>query len=60
MKDIIEKYVGKEGSIFLNGLRVNVRCLDYKESYGKPRWLVESTNGGGKTWTEQDPLAPAK
>lgn len=59
MKDEIQKYVGMEGSILTRGdggMRINVRVLDYKESYGKKRWLVMPLSGNGQTWTEQEPL----
>lgn len=58
MKEQIEKYVGKDGSILLNDMRINVRVIDVKESYGKMRWLVTPLSGMGQTWTEQDPLYP--
>ncbi len=58
MKESLDKYVDKEGSVLLNGLRINVRCIDYKESYGKPRWLVVPLSGMGQAWIEQDPLLP--
>ena len=58
MKDLIEKYVDKEGSVLLGGMRVNVRCIDVKESYGKMRWLVAPLSGMGQAWVEQDPLLP--
>lgn len=56
MQDAVAKYVGKEGSILLNGLRINVKCLDIKEVYGKRRWLISPLSGVGQTWTEQEPL----
>lgn len=64
MKDIIEKYVDKEGSVTLNGtnringIAFNVRILDYKEAYGKKRWLVAPLSGKGTAWVEQDPIHP--
>lgn len=67
MKEKLEKYVGKKGSILVttstktgeaNNLRINVEILDYKESYGKPRWLIKPLSGMGQSWTEQEPLNP--
>ena len=32
--------VGEERTITLGGLQIRVNVLDYKNSYGKDRWLV--------------------
>lgn len=58
MKDEIEKYIDKEGAITFHGMRVMVRCIDYKKSYGKERWLVAPISGTGTSWTEQNPFKP--
>lgn len=44
--------IGKVGSIFIGGLVVYVKVLDYKNSYGKDRWQVEPVEGEGKIWVE--------
>lgn len=47
------KTIGKEGTISVaSGLTINVRVLDFKNSYGKDRWLVEPVSGTGKIWVE--------
>ena len=46
------KIIGKIGSIFVGGLTVKVKVLDYKNSYGKDRWQVEPVEGAGKIWVE--------
>lgn len=55
MKELYEKYVGKEGAVRVGGLQVNVKILDVKRSYGQERYLVTPLNGVGEIWTEQDP-----
>ncbi len=55
---MIQKYVDKQGSVLIGGMRVNVRIIDVKESYGKQRWLVAPLSGMGQAWVEQDPLLP--
>lgn len=62
MKDLIEKYVGKEGTIALQrpkGISMNVRIVDVKEQYGKLQWLVTPLSGSGSGWVAEDPLKPA-
>lgn len=44
--------IGKVGSVFLGGLVVYVKVLDYKNSYGKDRWQVTPVEGEGKIWVE--------
>lgn len=63
MKEKIEKYVGKKGSILVTQregftVRVNVEIIDYKENFGKGFWLVKPLSGMGQGWTQQDPLYP--
>jgi len=47
--------IGKKGLIFAGGFKVEVEILDYKNSYGKDRWLVKPVAGSGEVWTEQTP-----
>jgi len=48
------KDVGKKGRIFMprTEIQVDVEIVDYKESWGKPRWLVKPVSGAGQTWVE--------
>ena len=52
MKDLYEKYVGKEGTIRLGGLTIDVLVGDVKNSYGKERYLVTPKAGAGEIWVE--------
>ena len=44
--------IGKEGSIYNGTLRIKVRVVDVKQSYGKQRWEVEPVAGSGRAWVE--------
>lgn len=46
------KLVGQKGSVNLEGLVVEVRITDVKQSYGKLRWCVTPIAGGGYKWVE--------
>ena len=46
------KIIGQTKSIDLSGLIVEVKVLDYKNSYGKDRWLVTPISGSGEVWVE--------
>lgn len=46
------KDIGKKGSIYLGGLRVQVEVLDVKMSYGSSRWQVKPVAGDGEIWVE--------
>lgn len=48
----IEK-IGTTVSISLNGLNVEVKILDVKQSYGKVRYLVTPVAGSGQVWVER-------
>lgn len=52
MKETIEKYVGKKGTIFAGGLSVQVKVKDVKTSYGRDRYLVTPVAGSGEVWVE--------
>ena len=41
-----------------NGLMVEVRVIDAKNSYGVPRLLIEPVSGSGQTWVNVDSLRP--
>lgn len=52
MKELIEKYVGKEAMVFLGGLRVRVQITDVKMSYGRERFEITPVAGEGKIFVE--------
>jgi hypothetical protein len=47
------KLIGQIATIVLGGLTVEVEVLDYKNSYGKDRWLVKPVAGAGQVWVEK-------
>lgn len=51
MKELLQT-IGKEGFISLNGLKVNVKVLDVKNSYGRIRYQVTPLSGEGEIWVE--------
>lgn len=53
MKEKIEQYVDKQFKIRVGTMLVLVRCLDYKVSYGKERWLVAPEGGTGTMWVQE-------
>lgn len=57
MKNLIEKYVGKKGTIRLGLLTIEVKITDVKEAYGKTRYQVEPVSGSGSAWVEDVTLA---
>lgn len=52
MKEKIDQYVGKNAEITIGGLTIAVLITDYKQSYGKDRFLVTPIKGSGSTWVE--------
>ena len=43
--------IGRQGAVRVsNGLIVNVRVRDIKQSYGDTRYLVTPISGSGKVW----------
>ena len=52
MREEIEKYVGKTGTIVLNGLTIRVKIQDVKNSYGRDRYLITPIEGAGVVWVE--------
>ena len=51
MKDQL-KLINKKATIHAGGLKVNVKILDFKSSYGHDRYLVTPLSGEGKVWVE--------
>ena len=45
--------IGRIGAINAEGLTVQVRILDVKETYGRLRWLVTPVAGSGERWVER-------
>lgn len=52
MKELYEKYVGKDARILLGGLEINVKITDVKMSWGKERYFVTPEAGEGSVWVE--------
>lgn len=52
MRELYEKYVGKEAHIKVDGLLIKVMILDIKKSYGRTRYLVTPRAGSGEVWRE--------
>lgn len=52
----VEQYVGKQGWYSVGAMKIKVEIMDYKNSYGKDRWLVKPVAGRGEVWTEQNPM----
>ena len=44
--------IGEKTLVSVGGLRVEVEIMDYKNSYGKDRWLVKPVSGEGEVWME--------
>ena len=42
----------------IGDLTIDVMVRDFKQSYGKDRWLVEPVAGSGSTWVEK--ITPKK
>ena len=52
MKEKLEKYVGKTGTVLLGGLTVAVKIKDVKSSYGHTRYLITPVAGSREVWVE--------
>lgn len=59
MKELM-KAVGKKGEIEIGNLKVKVKVLDVKQSYGRSRYLVTPVSGSRETWVEQIVLEAKK
>lgn len=53
MKEKFDKYVGKKATISIAGITVEVEIKDFKNSYGRDRFLVSPVAGAGEIWTEK-------
>lgn len=44
--------IGKEATIDVNGLTINVTVKNAKLAYGKPRFLITPKSGTGEIWMQ--------
>jgi hypothetical protein len=44
--------IGKTAEIHLNGLTIEVKILDVKQSYGRTRYQVTPVAGSNEIWVE--------
>ncbi len=44
--------IGKQGTIVMEGLHVNVRIQDVKQNYGDYRLLIHPLAGDGEIWVD--------
>lgn len=44
--------IGKRGSFYAGGLRIEVEIIDVKISFGSQRWQVKPVAGDGEVWVE--------
>ena len=51
MKELLQN-IGKEASVNIGELKVSVKILDVKMSYGKTRFLITPLSGSGEVWIE--------
>jgi len=42
--------IGKQGSILIDSIHVEIRILDAKSSYGTVRYLITPVSGTGSQW----------
>lgn len=52
MKNEVQQFVGKTGTIILGGLMIGVRITDVKMAWGKMRYEVSPLSGSGSVWVE--------
>lgn len=52
MKNEVQQFVGKKGTILVGGLMVGVRITDVKMAWGKLRFEVSPLAGSGSVWVE--------
>lgn len=48
----VAKTIGKQGTIEMGGLKIEVEVINYKQAYGKDRWEVKPIAGTGTIWVE--------
>lgn len=57
MKNEVQQFVGKKGTIITGGLMVEVRITDVKMAWGKLRFEVSPIAGSGSVWVESVDVA---
>lgn len=50
------KNIGKTGNFHVYGLNVSVRILDFKISYGIPRYQITPLEGSNEIWVNSDSI----
>lgn len=53
----VAKIIGHRAIIEISSLKIEVEVLNYKQSYGKDRWLVQPVAGSGQIWMENIVMA---
>lgn len=53
MKELLEQYVNKRGTIAFGTLLVEVNITDVKLAYGNARFQVSPVAGSGIAWVEK-------
>jgi hypothetical protein len=52
MKEKLQK-IGSEATLKTSwGFNIQVEIIDFKQSYGRDRWLVKPLAGNGEAWVE--------
>lgn len=52
MRTEVEEYVGKKATVVIGGLKVEVKIVDVKNSYGRTRYQITPVAGAGQVWVE--------
>ncbi len=48
-----KSYIGKKGVINIENLKIEVKIIDFKQSFGNFRYLITPLAGSGEIWTEK-------
>jgi hypothetical protein len=54
-----ERYIGQIGAVKLEGMTFEVIINDFKQTYGRNRFLIAPRNGKGEKWSENVRLVKA-
>lgn len=49
---VLSGYLGKVGTVWVGNMKVNVKVVDVKQSYGCLRYQVSPVDGSGATWMD--------
>lgn len=52
IKDLLNKYIDKEATVFNGGLTIDVIIKDVKVTWGRERYLICPVAGKGEVWVE--------